>query len=211
MDASLRWHDEIMRGQTPVMFTRRTFIAGAAATAFAAPAILRAQGWRRYPFSLGVAAGDPSPDGFVIWTRLAPEPLDQHGGMAMQPVPVDLGGGLGRALRHDRRARRGGGAARARPSRPCRARRPPARPAYWYRFGPAGERSINGRARTLPLAASSPQALRFGVAGCQAWDDGYYTAYAPSRARGARLRLSLWRLYLRISRQPDPARPRRAS
>ena len=28
-----------------------------------------------YPFQLGVAAGDPAPDGFVIWTRLAPEPL----------------------------------------------------------------------------------------------------------------------------------------
>ena len=28
------------------------------------------------PFQLGVASGDPAPDGFVIWTRLAPEPLD---------------------------------------------------------------------------------------------------------------------------------------
>ena len=31
-----------------------------------------------YPFSLGVASGDPSADGFVLWTRLAPDPL--HGG-----------------------------------------------------------------------------------------------------------------------------------
>ena len=29
-----------------------------------------------YPFSLGVASGDPSPDGVVLWTRLAPDPLD---------------------------------------------------------------------------------------------------------------------------------------
>jgi alkaline phosphatase D len=28
-----------------------------------------------YPFTLGVASGDPSPDGFVLWTRLAPIPL----------------------------------------------------------------------------------------------------------------------------------------
>jgi hypothetical protein len=28
------------------------------------------------PFQLGVASGDPSVDGFVIWTRLAPEPFD---------------------------------------------------------------------------------------------------------------------------------------
>lgn len=25
-----------------------------------------------YPFQLGIAAGDPAADGFVIWTRLAP-------------------------------------------------------------------------------------------------------------------------------------------
>ncbi|MBA2636827.1 MAG: PhoD-like phosphatase N-terminal domain-containing protein, partial [Solirubrobacterales bacterium] len=28
------------------------------------------------PFSLGVASGDPAPDGFVLWTRLAPAPLE---------------------------------------------------------------------------------------------------------------------------------------
>ena len=26
------------------------------------------------PFQLGVASGDPAPDGFVLWTRLLPEP-----------------------------------------------------------------------------------------------------------------------------------------
>ena len=37
-------------------------------TALAAPSILRAQSWfSAYPFKLGVAAGDPAPDGFVIW------------------------------------------------------------------------------------------------------------------------------------------------
>ncbi len=27
------------------------------------------------PFTLGVASGDPDPQGIVLWTRLAPEPL----------------------------------------------------------------------------------------------------------------------------------------
>jgi len=40
-----------------------------------------------YPFQLGVASGDPSPDGFVLWTRLAPRPLE-GGGMPMEPVEV---------------------------------------------------------------------------------------------------------------------------
>lgn len=40
-----------------------------------------------YPFSLGVASGDPSPDGFVLWTRLAPDPLAPRGG-GMPPQAV---------------------------------------------------------------------------------------------------------------------------
>jgi PhoD-like phosphatase, N-terminal domain len=27
------------------------------------------------PFTLGVASGDPTPDGIVLWTRLAPDPV----------------------------------------------------------------------------------------------------------------------------------------
>jgi alkaline phosphatase D len=40
------------------------------------------------PFPLGVASGDPLPDGFVLWTRLAPEPLSRDG-----QAPGGLGGG----------------------------------------------------------------------------------------------------------------------
>ena len=34
------------------------------------------------PFQLGVASGDPTPTGGVLWTRLAPRPLEPDGGMA---------------------------------------------------------------------------------------------------------------------------------
>src|ERR1700680_1489206 len=72
---------------------RRRFIAGAAGTGFsliAAPALVRvaaAQSWHAgNPFSLGVASGAPRPDGFVLWTRLAPEPMSTNpetpGGMS---------------------------------------------------------------------------------------------------------------------------------
>ena len=67
---------------TPKRLTRRRLLAGAAASglvAVSAPALLRhaaAQAWRAGdPFSLGVASGAPRSDGFVLWTRLAPEPL----------------------------------------------------------------------------------------------------------------------------------------
>src|SRR5882757_4656357 len=53
-----------------------------AASAFAAPTTA---------FTLGVASGDPSADGVVLWTRLAPDPfaVDGAGGMPAQPVRVE--------------------------------------------------------------------------------------------------------------------------
>src|SRR5712692_4954029 len=44
-----------------------------------------------YPFTLGVASGDPLPDGMVLWTRLAPKPLE-GGGMPMANVEVEVVG-----------------------------------------------------------------------------------------------------------------------
>lgn len=43
------------------------------------------------PFTLGVASGEPAPDGMVIWTRLAPRPLadDGLGGMPARAVDVE--------------------------------------------------------------------------------------------------------------------------
>ena len=43
------------------------------------------------PFQLGVASGEPAPDGVVLWTRLAIDPLalDGLGGMPSRPVPVE--------------------------------------------------------------------------------------------------------------------------
>jgi alkaline phosphatase D len=40
-----------------------------------------------YPFSFGVASGDPTPDGVVLWTRLAPDPLN-GGGLPDREIPV---------------------------------------------------------------------------------------------------------------------------
>src|SRR5438552_16112450 len=40
------------------------------------------------PFTLGVASGDPLPDGVVLWTRRAPDPL-AGGGMTNAPVDVE--------------------------------------------------------------------------------------------------------------------------
>ena len=41
------------------------------------------------PFTLGIASGDPAPDGFVLWTRLAPDPFTADGGMGSAAVRVE--------------------------------------------------------------------------------------------------------------------------
>jgi alkaline phosphatase D len=160
------------------MLTRRHFVATGAVAMVAAPSIIRAQTkWRGNPFSLGVASGDPAPDGFVIWTRLAPLPLEPHGGMPIEPVPATWTVATDEAFQSVV-AR---GAAMAHPELAHSihvevAGLQPGRP-YFYRFEAGGERSAIGRATTFPLAASTPRQLRFGVAGCQDYQAGYYTAF----------------------------------
>ena len=80
--------------------SRRRLLQAAAGTGLsivAAPFILRsagAQTWRAGdPFSLGVASGSSRSDGFVLWTRLAPEPLSSNPQMpgGMRGGDVTLG------------------------------------------------------------------------------------------------------------------------
>ncbi len=165
--------------QGAAMITRRVLLAGAGASLLAAPAILRSQQLlSAYPFRLGIASGDPSPDGFVIWTRLCPDPLDEHGGMPFGPVDVDWfvyeDEGMKRLIQK--------GSATAWPElghavhvelSGLQSDRP-----YWYRFILGRDKTPLGRARTLPAVGSRLDSLRFGVAGCQNYEDGLYTAYA---------------------------------
>lgn len=129
------------------------------------------------PFTLGVASGDPASDGFVIWTRLAPHPLEPYGGMALKPVAVawevaeDEHFGTvtakGEALAHPELAHSVHvEVAGLKPDRP-----------YWYRFHVGGEDSMVGRSRTLPAAGAKVQRLRFAAAGCQHYEQGLYTAW----------------------------------
>ena len=75
-----------------VQLNRRAFLIATAACAAGGlwscdGSLTRVPKLSGYPFTLGVASGDPSPDGMVLWTRLAPSPLD-GGGMPPEPVPV---------------------------------------------------------------------------------------------------------------------------
>src|SRR5687767_11512430 len=95
--------EDLWRGR----LDRRAFLLGGLAV-LGAGALPRAQQpprWKTSPFSLGVASGDPASDSVVLWTRLAPDPLN-GGGMTPDPVNVtwEIGAddGMRRILRSGR-------------------------------------------------------------------------------------------------------------
>jgi alkaline phosphatase D len=163
---------------------RRRFLLGASGLGLfvglnSVTRVWAAPKFNAYPFALGVAAGDPSPDGFVIWTRLAPAPLQEHGGMPMLAVPVRWqvaeDDGFSRIVRS--------GEELARPELGHSVHVElsglrPARP-YFYRFMVDGaDASTVGTAKTAPAAGVDVSRVRLAVAGCQAYYQGWYGAYA---------------------------------
>jgi alkaline phosphatase D len=164
------------------MIARRQVLKLAASSGVALLSGVGQRAWatdpsREYPFSLGVASGDPWPDGFVLWTRLAPAPLEPHGGMPMRVVSVEW------EVAEDERFARvvKSGVAEARPELghsvhvEAKGLKPGWR--YWYRFRANGEMSPVGTARTATPAGVAVDRLRIGVAGCQHYEEGFYTAY----------------------------------
>jgi alkaline phosphatase D len=131
-----------------------------------------------YPFTLGVAAGDPWPDGFVIWTRLAPHPLEEHGGIPFAAVQV--GWEVAEDERFSRIVRKGVALARPELAHSVHVELSGLQPHrhYWYRFTlPGNDASPVGMARTAPAAHLVADRIRMGVAGCQHWEAGFFDAW----------------------------------
>ncbi|ATC31598.1 alkaline phosphatase [Caulobacter vibrioides] len=164
--------------------SRRRMLAvfgGAAVSAMAIPlesgkALAQAV-FKTYPFQLGVASGDPSADGFVIWTRLAPEPLEIGYGMPSAPVAVEWEVGDAPNMRNI--VAKGTAIAPPELGHAVHVEVAGLQPNrdYWYRFTAGRERSLLGRARTAPAQGATLERVRFAVAGCQNYEQGYYTAY----------------------------------
>ena len=156
------------------MVARRHALLAAPALALAGALPARAQA--RTPFSLGVASGEPTPSGLVLWTRLAPDPLSPDGGL-QAPVPVEWVIAEDEALQ--RPVRSGRVMAQAEEAHSVHvevAGLQPGRP-YWYRFTAMGEASPIGRTRTAPAAGTTPAELRIAVASCQQYEQGYFGAH----------------------------------
>ncbi|MGX7741988.1 alkaline phosphatase D family protein [Rhodopseudomonas parapalustris] len=129
------------------------------------------------PFTLGVASGEPAPDGFVLWTRLAPEPLKARGGMSAQPVEVTVEIADDPAMTRILRSERTTAHLELAHSVHVEIEGLESGRDYFYRFRAGGADSPIGRARTLPAPDAQPPQLRFAAAGCQRWEGGYYSAW----------------------------------
>jgi alkaline phosphatase D len=129
------------------------------------------------PFTLGVASGDPLPNGVVLWTRLAPDAEAPDGGMPDQPVDVrwllatdDSFAGVVAS-----------GIATAVPqyahSLHVEVEGLDPDTTYHYRFDAGDYTSPTGRTRTAPAVDAEVSSVRLAVANCQAYQSGFYSAY----------------------------------
>nr|WP_308283075.1 alkaline phosphatase D family protein [Pseudonocardia nigra] len=146
-------------------------VAGVASAGPAAP--------RGNPFTLGIASGEPAPDGMVLWTRLAPDPLaeDGLGGIGGRYTDVEweiaadegfrqvvrrgvetTGPELGHSVHVELAGLKAGR-------------------EYFYRFRAGTELSPTGRTRTSP-PGSAMQPLTMCFTSCSQYEHGFFTAYA---------------------------------
>ncbi|MEU8249269.1 alkaline phosphatase D family protein [Nonomuraea sp. NPDC048916] len=156
---------------------RRSFLATATVSLLAPAGYSRtSRALNSDPFTLGVASGDPSTDGFVLWTRLALDPLggDGRGGMPSHDVPVDWQ--IAADERFTKIVRSGTATARPAAAHSVHVEVRGLDPGrdYFYRFRSQGRVSPAGRTRTTPVGA---RPLSFAVAACAHYEHGYYTAY----------------------------------
>ncbi|MEE3370100.1 MAG: alkaline phosphatase D family protein [Planctomycetota bacterium] len=142
------------------------------------------------PFQLGVASGDPTMDGVVLWTRLAPQPLSGGG---MPPTRVEVGWQVARDEGFQQIVQEGTAIAAPQLGHSVHVEVAGLDPDrwYWYRFRAGNEESPVGRTRTLPAVETTPQALRFAFASCQHFETGYYTAYQHMAAENLDLIIHL--------------------
>ena len=129
------------------------------------------------PFGLGVASGDPTSSGVVLWTRLAPRPLEPGGGMPSESVEVGWEIATDDAMKNV--VRRGTAVATPQLGHSVHVEAEGLEPDrwYWYRFRAGDAESRVARTRTLPPPTARPDALRFAFASCQSYEQGLFTAY----------------------------------
>ncbi|WP_347552844.1 alkaline phosphatase [Pseudalkalibacillus hwajinpoensis] len=129
-----------------------------------------------YPFTLGVTSGDPLADSVVLWTRLAPEPLN-GGGMPYHNIPVQWE--ISKDEKFHKLVDSGTEIARPELGHSVHVEVTNLQPnrQYYFRFIAGKEVSPLGKTKTLPPPGEQLANLTFAFASCQQFEHGYYTAY----------------------------------
>ncbi|MEW2615595.1 alkaline phosphatase D family protein [Streptomyces sp. NPDC047880] len=181
-------HDAELRSAAPHLARRRFLTVAAAATMLAFTTNRPARGATAAPeldaaritvnpFTLGVASGDPLPGSVLLWTRLAPQPFAEDGGLGQERVEVCWEVALdewfviveqeGTATAHPEYAH--SVRVDVKGLRPGRE--------YYYRFRAGTWISPVGHTRTAPAPGTDTDTLRLAAVACQDYRDGYYTAH----------------------------------
>ncbi|GAB2663458.1 alkaline phosphatase D family protein [Kribbella swartbergensis] len=164
--------------------SRRTLVFGglAAAGASAVPvrsAVVAATAAVPYPFQLGVGSGEPDANSVVLWTRLAPSPLnaDGQGGMANADVTVDWQ--VSTTDTFSTLVASGSVTARYASAHSVHVVAGGLNPDsdYFYRFRAQGHLSPVGRTRTAPAVGTNGRDLVMAFTSCAHYEEGYYTVY----------------------------------
>ncbi|MCX7283742.1 MAG: alkaline phosphatase D family protein [Novosphingobium sp.] len=155
------------------MINRRSFI-GSAAAGILLPASLARAAVKTNPFTLGVASGCPRSDSVILWTRLAPDPL-QGGGMP--PADIAVGFRVWEDAERRKLLREGTVAAPAADAHSVHLKLAGLRPGreYWYSFTIGDFESPLGRTRTTSRDTGN---VRLALASCQSWQSGFYAAHS---------------------------------
>ena len=170
--------------QTSRRVLLRTGLATGAVAAVAAPTLdtrpsAAATPPRTNPFTLGVASGDPLPDGVVLWTRLAVDPLAGNGlgGMAAGKQIVQWQVATDATFRTV--VRSGTVNAWAVNAHSVHVEVSGLLPGreYFYRFRLGRYFSRVGRTRTAPSYDATVTSLAMSFVSCASYETGWFTAY----------------------------------
>ncbi|MFM8572473.1 MAG: alkaline phosphatase D family protein [Pirellula sp.] len=162
---------------------RREFLTSGASLAIfplaaqiAPGALVRNVSWANDPFTLGVASGDPSSTGVVLWTRLAPDPVQVS---ANPQDPIEVTWELSDDSSMKTVLKSGKVIATDTLGHSVHVEVHGLEPNrwYWYRFQSGDAISPVGRTRTSPGPDQLVDQLRFAFASCQHYESGLYTAY----------------------------------
>ncbi|MDO8362812.1 MAG: alkaline phosphatase D family protein [Actinomycetota bacterium] len=126
------------------------------------------------PFTIGVASGDPDARGAVLWTRLAPDPLN-GGGMPADDVPVVWE--ISATPEFTEVVASGTETATVQHGHSVHAVVPLEQGDWYYRFRVGGYTSLVGLTRPAPAAGTDVAEARIAAASCQHYESGLYAAH----------------------------------